>query len=344
MAAVSAAVLGSRNARRQMQAALAHAAEFGAYSVGFQLGRGCLNGFTIYLAGNYAGCGARRTPQGTAATCAVQPPTARDRAAGHAQPKARAAAARGQHRAAPCDEQAPQPGDAAQPHCAAQDAPAKRMRGCRAGRRRRARRATGSRLSAAATAATRSHADDGSSSMAHVPADSVHVCKVGSEREACVGPPAPCAPPKAPPPSFLSPSAPSFTPSHLQPPSLPLPHPSPSFSGAPSLSGAPSSALGSSPDSLTRHLLPHALFSYEELRWQHMSSRSPQKRRATSSPSPPSSTAPPPFIVGCVVNERPPPPAPTRGRERGPRSWDYRSRFVGSLSRSRSSGRQEGGE
>ena len=176
-AAVSAAVLGSRSARRQVQAVLAHAAEFGAYSVGFQLGRGCLNGFTIYLAGNYAGCGARRTPQGTAATCAVQPPTARDRAAGHAQPKARAAAARGQHRAAPRDEQAPQPEDAVQPHCAAQpqDAPARRMRGCRAGHRRRARRATGSRLSAAATAATRSHADDGSSSMAHVPAASVRM-------------------------------------------------------------------------------------------------------------------------------------------------------------------------
>ena len=79
-AALSAAVLGSRNARRQVQAAMAHAAEYGAYSVGFSLGRGCLTGFTIYLAGNFAGCGAGRAPQGMAATCAVQPPTARDRA------------------------------------------------------------------------------------------------------------------------------------------------------------------------------------------------------------------------------------------------------------------------
>ena len=130
---------------------------------------------------------------------------------------------------------------------------------------------------------------------------------------------------------LLSPSAPSFTPAHLKPPSIPLPHPSSSASGAPSPSGAPSSLVGSPPDPLTRHLLPHALFSYEELRWQHLASRSSQKRRATSSPSPPSSAAPPPFIVGCVVNERSPPPAPSRGRERGSRSWDYRHRFAESL-------------
>ena len=178
----------------------------------------------------------------------------------------------------------------------------------------------------------------------------------------CVGPPAPCAPPKAHPPSLLSPSAPPFTPSNLQPPqpsSLPLPHPSPPLSGAPSLSSgkatflvpnptkkcASSSAHGSSPDPLTSRLLPHALFSYEELRWQHMSSRSSQQRRATSPPPlPPPSAAPPPFVVGCVRNERPPPPAPTRGRERGPRSWDFRRRFAESLSRSRSSGGQEDGE
>ena len=50
---------------------LAHAAEFGAYSVGFQLGRGRLDGFTIYLAGNFAGCGALRASHGMAAACAV---------------------------------------------------------------------------------------------------------------------------------------------------------------------------------------------------------------------------------------------------------------------------------
>ena len=94
-AAVSAAVLGSRNARRQVQAVLAHAAEFGAYSVGFQLGRGRLDGFTIYLAGNFAGCGALRSSHSMAAACAMQPPSTRSRAAGHAQPKARAAAERG---------------------------------------------------------------------------------------------------------------------------------------------------------------------------------------------------------------------------------------------------------
>ena len=94
-AAGSAAVLGSRNARRQVQAVLAHAAEFGAYSVGFQLGRGRLDGFTIYLAGNFAGCGALRSSHSMAAACAMQPPSTRGRAAGHAQPKARAAAERG---------------------------------------------------------------------------------------------------------------------------------------------------------------------------------------------------------------------------------------------------------
>ena len=133
-AAGSAAVLGSRNARRQVQAAMAHAAEYGAYSVGFSLGRGCLTGFTIYLAGNFAGCGTGRAPHGMAASCAVQPPAARSRAAGHAQPKARAAASRGQHGSAPRDEHA-QPHDAFQPHCAAQpaDAPKRRTRGCREG-------------------------------------------------------------------------------------------------------------------------------------------------------------------------------------------------------------------
>ena len=170
-------------------------------------------------------------------------------------------------------------------------------------------------------------------------------CCVSSKSEgvACAGPPAPCAPPQALSSHLLSPSAPSFTPAHLKPPSIPLPHPSSSASGAPSPSGAPSSLVGSPPDPLTRHLLPHALFSYEELRWQHMSSRSSQQRRATSPPPPPPpSAAPPPFVVGCVRND--PPPAPTRGRERGPRSWDFRRRFAESLSRSRSSGGQEYGE
>ena len=312
---MSAAVLGSRNARRQVQAVLAHAAEFGAYSVGFQLGRGCLNGFTIYLAGNYAGCGARRTPHGMAASCAVQPPAARSRAAGHAQPKARAAASRGQHRPAPRDGHAAQFMDAVQPHCAARtdDAPRKRTRGCRAGQRRRAQHGHGSRSSAAAAAAAPRSCFDGSR-VASVPDACVHISSK-AEGAAFHGPPAPCAPPKAHPPSLLSPSAPPFTPSNLQPSSLPLPHPSPPLSGAPSLSSgkatflvpnptkkcASSSAHGSSPDPLTSRLLPHALFSYEELRWQHMSSRSSQQRRATSPPpSPPPSAAPPPLIRGRV--------------------------------------------
>ena len=144
-AAGSAAVLGSRNARRQVRAALEHAREAGAYSVGFSLGRGSLTGFTIYLEGNCTGGGARRTPQGTAAVSAVPPQPGKVRpAAGHSQPRASAAASRGQrpsqhvavnqsvevHDAQPQDDLQPQ----------ARDAPAGRKRGCRAGARRRARR------------------------------------------------------------------------------------------------------------------------------------------------------------------------------------------------------------
>ena len=55
-AAVGAAVLGSRNGRRQVRAALGYASEYGAYSVGFALVRGTLAqaSFTIYLEGRHA--------------------------------------------------------------------------------------------------------------------------------------------------------------------------------------------------------------------------------------------------------------------------------------------------
>ena len=45
----AAAVLGSRSARRQVNAVLAMARDAGAYSVGFALMRGSLSGFTVYF-------------------------------------------------------------------------------------------------------------------------------------------------------------------------------------------------------------------------------------------------------------------------------------------------------
>ena len=181
VAAASAAVLGSRNARRQMQAALAHAAEFGAYSVGFQLGRGCLTGFTIYLAGNFAGCGAGRASSGTAAVSAVPPPSAGRGAAGHAQPKARAAAARGQQSVRHAVENVAEkrdPSPASVPQGEGQPqahgAP-RRQRGCRAGVRRRARRDAGSRSSLAAAADPCMNADGSSMNAVETAADECNV-------------------------------------------------------------------------------------------------------------------------------------------------------------------------
>ena len=144
-AAWGAAVLGSRNARRQVRAALAHAHEMGAYSVGFTLGRGGLAGFTIYLSGNCTGRGAKRPPQGMAATSAMPPPSGMVRpAAGQMQPRECAAVSRGQRpsqlvtgdRPVDVHDVQPQADDKAQ----ARDAPAGRRRGCRAGARRRRRR------------------------------------------------------------------------------------------------------------------------------------------------------------------------------------------------------------
>ena len=56
-AARSAAVLGSRNSRRQLKSVLTVASEAGAYSVGFHVVRGGLTGFSVYFAGDFAGAG-----------------------------------------------------------------------------------------------------------------------------------------------------------------------------------------------------------------------------------------------------------------------------------------------
>ena len=61
-------MLGSRSARRQIDAVLARARAAGAYSVGFALTRGALTGFTVYLDGSAAGgvCRQQQQPQGRA--------------------------------------------------------------------------------------------------------------------------------------------------------------------------------------------------------------------------------------------------------------------------------------
>ena len=69
-AAPSAAVLGSRNARRQLRFVLSAASEAGAYSVGFNTARGALTGFSVYFAGDFAGAG-KAQPSAAAFTCAL---------------------------------------------------------------------------------------------------------------------------------------------------------------------------------------------------------------------------------------------------------------------------------
>ena len=111
-AARSAAVLGSRNARRQLRSVLTAAAEAGAYSVGFCVARGGLTGFSVYFAGDFAGAGKRASSGAAAYYCAAPHSSRGDSTTASAQPTtARAPAAS----AAP-----------AQPAAA-------RRRGCRAG-------------------------------------------------------------------------------------------------------------------------------------------------------------------------------------------------------------------
>ena len=291
-AAQSAAVLGSRNARRQMKSVLTAATQAGAYSVGFSVARGGLTGFSVYLAGDFAGAGqgikgvarftrAVPTPSRLAPTAAAQP-TARNTSAAAAAP--------------------------AQPAAA-------RRRGCRAGAKIQLRRhSAGGRLPPTASAAETAHAAplEGGARVAQPSSETTHA------RTA-----APHAPPLrvitnsspsgAQPLSSLSPLAPIFAPP--SPPSAPAPM-------------SPSQQEKNPPDvpPNLRHLLPHSRFSYEEERWDHYRSyggpfpahSSHKKRREPPSPPWPPSSA----IVGCVVNERrpraapPPPPTPRLPPER----------------------------
>ena len=356
-AAVGAAMLGSRNGRRQARAALGYAAEFGAYSVGFALVRGALAGFTVYFDGRHAGSPTQRTFMPMAAGSARVPtPDGGRPDIGQTQPSARDAASQRQQRQHGQQQQHNKSSTGAAVgdfacDVSADNAPAaaRRRRGCRGGQRRRPKRGAGGHLSTAAHQSTCNHVLVGSS------ADCVPDALSSSDCGTCKGPPAPSAPPKGSS-SSLSHSALVFTPSTHEPIFATAPSPPPSaaplFLPAPPPSQAP--PLPSDSD-LVRHLLPHALLSYEELRWQHhvLSPRSSQKRRASSPPpDPPPSPAPPgpppssapPFILSCVVHERPPPPPPrpSRERERARPSWDYRSGFMEGLARSRSRGGQGG--
>ena len=228
-------------------------------------------------------------------------------------------------------------------------AAARRRRGCRGGQKRRSKRGAGGHLSTAAHQSTCNSVLDGSNAVC------VPDVPSSSDGGTCTGPPAPSAPTKGSS-SSLCHSAPVFTPAIHGPPSATAPSPPPSVAPLPLPAPPPSQAPPPPSDSdLVRHLLPHALLSYEELRWQHhvLSPRSSQKRRASSPPpDPPPSPAPPgpppssapPFILSCVVHERPPPPPPrpSRERERARPSWDYRSGFMEGLARSRSRGGQGG--
>ena len=205
-------------------------------------------------------------------------------------------------------------------------------------RRRRTQDGKGSHLPAAAPQSTCNSHADGSSSEA------LPLSVGSSDGGAPHGPPAPCAPPQDSPPSMLSPSAPSFTPSTLGSSASALPPPPPAPPLSLPLQLPPECSPPSAAPAPTRLLLPHAAPSCEEPRGLSRKadpSRSSQKRRApSSSPDPP--PPPAPFIVQCVVNERPAPSSsrPSRGRERESRSWDYKQGYFASVSRSRSGGRE----
>ena len=108
-------MLGSRNARRQLRSILAAASEAGAYSVGFNVARGGLTGFSIYFAGDFAGA-CKGISRAAAFTCAAAAHPSSD---AHALPTARDFAA----------VAAPAP-----------SAGARRKRGCRAGAKVQQRR------------------------------------------------------------------------------------------------------------------------------------------------------------------------------------------------------------
>ena len=233
-AARSAAVLGSRNARRQLRFVLSAASEAGAYSVGFNTARGALTGFSVYFAGDFAGAGKSQS-SAAAFTCAAPHPS-HDAMNVHALPTARTPAAAAAAPATPA---------------------AARKRGCRAGAKVQLRRhgACG-RATTATTAATLAAPLEGGATTAQ---------PYRHTRTATREPAAPLVPPphtnrtsSALPPhnvaSTLSPLAPAYAPS--PPPS------SPQSSALPQEEEDPLSY----PADL-RHLLPHARFSFEERRW-----------------------------------------------------------------------------
>ena len=286
-AAPSAAVLGSRNARRQLRSVLTAAAEVGAYSVGFSAVRGGLTGFTVYFAGDFAGAG---RSLGAAATCAVPRPSCQESTGACAQPTARTPAAS----TAPASPAAP------------------RRRGCRAGAKHRQRRQ-------GACGRPQPTAPDAARAM---PLEGDVAAQLPSEIAAARThePAAPPAPPlhtnthtNTAQFSTLSPLAPTYSP---PPPPPPFRPPSSSF---PQEEEDP---LLLPPE--LRHLLPHTLFSYEERRWDYyhsyggpFPSHGSSHRKRPEPPSPPWPPSPAPSaIVGCVVNERraraapPPPPRP----------------------------------
>ena len=285
-AAQSAAVLGSRNSRRQLRAVLAAAAEAGAYSVGFCVARGGLTGFSVYFAGDFAGAGKRASSGAAAYYCAAPHSSRGDSTTASAQPTtARAPAAS----AAP-----------AQPAAA-------RRRGCRAGAKQQQRRhgACG-RSTAATTAAVHAAPLEGGMRASRPRGDATN------DASAPLVPP-PHAnehSPSAQPPSSLSPLAPAFAPPASSAPPL-CPSPSLASSGE----EAPRSI-----EPNLHHLLPHPRLSYEEQRWEYYRScggpfpshGSSKKRQEPPSPPWPAPSA----VVGCVVNERrtraaPPPPPST---------------------------------
>ena len=276
-AATSAAVLGSRSARRQMKSVLAIASEAGAYSVGFSVVRGGLTGFSVYLAGDFAG--ACKGIKGAAAfNCAV-PHASKVATNVHAPPVMGAHAAA----AAPAPPAAP------------------RKRGCRAGAKVQQRRRQGARErpSPMAPTATATAPLEGGTSASPSRGNRIEKRKPAASR----------APPlhnttttnTAQPSSSLSPLAPTFVP----PPPPPFPPPS-------STTDVPHDLLHLLPHARLSYeelRWDHYRAHGGGLLLQH------SKKRAT--PPSPSWGSPPSSIVGCVVNERrpratpPPPPTPS---------------------------------
>ena len=230
--APSAAVLGGRGARRQVAAALSHARAADAYSVGFSLQQGRLTGFTIYLTGNFAGGNGPRMnfhPAAQGAGCDSAAPTgARHASAADAN---FTAAPKPQQQHVQQQQHEHQPRDRSGANAAvapavadapAQGEPAARRRGCRAGRRRKARRkTTHTTAPTVAQGASKSEALGSSDSVPIAAACENENGNHGAQLSASNAPPAPSPPqPSAPStslPSLLSASAPSFTPSFKVP-------------------------------------------------------------------------------------------------------------------------------